>query len=219
MLHEFDLGWARALVRESGYRIHEAKNDAWDQIINLRNRLFATLVLAVLLTYALVVLAVLRPVTEDAMTAAVAFFLVGAIVGVFNELYRTSRRTKGTVFDYGLGRIRLMATPVLSGIAALGGILFTNLAGSLLISGTTPTQENAPTPAAESMPGLGEIFDLETYAMGLVVAAIFGLAPGLLLKRLGTRTDDYKAEIEKLDPSGTVEEQKSTGAAPAPVAA
>lgn len=50
------------------------------RLINLRNRLFATLVLAVLLTYALVALAVLQPITKPAMTAAVAFFLVGAIV-------------------------------------------------------------------------------------------------------------------------------------------
>lgn len=192
-LAEVDQPWARALVRESAYRIHKTQNDAWDQIVNLRNRLFATVVVASLVLYGVLALVVLQPADHSVVTAGVAFFLAGASVGVFNELYLASRRRKGTVFDYGLAQVRLLATPILSGIAGLAGVLVTNLAGTFVVVGAGED--------GTAVPGLGEIFSLDSYAMGLVVAAIFGLAPGLLLARLRERTDDYKSEIEKVAPS------------------
>ena len=136
----------------------------------------------------MLVLAVLRDVSDVMLTAGVAFFLVGAVVGVFNELYISSRPTrKGMVFDYGLSHVRLLVTPVLSGLAGVGGVLVTTMMGSFLV-GTA------------SAPDLSTVFSLDTYSMGLVVAAIFGLTPGLLLTRLRDRTDAYKEEIEQSAP-------------------
>ncbi len=194
----------RVLVRESAYRIHRAQNDAWDKIVNLRNRLLLTFTVTVTLTYGMVVLVALRP--EDMttqLTAAAAFFLTGAAVGVFRELWDTSRLRTGTVFDYGLAQVRLLATPVLSGLAALGGVLVTNVAGSYLIQGAT-NATSTPTPT------LDQVFNLDTYQMGLIVAAIFGLTPGLFLERLHARQDEYEKQITELVPAKGADDPSST---------
>jgi hypothetical protein len=190
--------WGRAIVRESAYRIHHEQNDAWDEIVNLRNWHVTALSLAAVVAYAIVALIVLQPVDRTSvMIAAVAFFFVGAIVGVFNELWATSRRKKGTVFDYGLAATRLAATPILSGIAAVIGVLLFNYAGSvLLVTGTA-----APSGSAVSIPSLASIFSLSHNPMGLVVAAIFGFAPGLVLKQLKALSDGYEKQIQNLSPS------------------
>jgi len=191
-VEKFEAHGGRELVSRRYAELHRVENDAWDKIVNLRNRLFLTLVLAITLTYSVLAFAVLRDVTVTMMTAGIAFFLVGAVVGVFNELYLTSRPTrKGSVFDYGLGHIRLLVTPVLSGLAALGGILITTMAGPFLVA----------TGGAATSPDLTAVFSLQTYSMGLVVAAIFGLTPGLLLSRLRDRTDAYTKEIEQAAPA------------------
>lgn len=179
--------WVRRAVSDETAAIHKKQNDTWLQLVNLRNRLFQVLIVATVLIYAIVVLAVLRGASDVALIAAGAFFLVGAVVGVFNELYATSRRSRGIVFDYGLANVRALVTPVVSGIAAVGGVLITNYAGSFLVVG-----------ADAQVPPLGHVFSLQGYGMGIVVAAIFGLTPGLLLQRLRERTDAYKDEIEQL---------------------
>jgi hypothetical protein len=196
LLKELDQGWARALVSEASNKIHTSENDLWMQIVILRNRLFLAFVLAVSLVYLMIGLAVLREVKTEELTAAVAFLLTGAVVGVFNELYSASRRKTGSVFDYGFASLRVLVTPVLSGIAAVGGVVVTNLAGSYVVTKTS---------GATNVPSLSQVFNLSGYRMGVVVAAIFGLTPGLLLSRLRDRTDAYKQEIEQLRASSTTD--------------
>jgi hypothetical protein len=194
--HKLASPGGRELVSRRLSELHRAENDTWDQIVILRNRLFLALVLAVSLTYAVLAMAVLRNVTDTVMTAAVAFFLVGAVVGVFNELYLVSRPNRmGSVFDYGLGHIRLLVTPILSGLAGVGGVLITTLTGPFLF--------NTAAAGSTTIPTIAQIFNLGHYSMGLVVAAIFGLTPGLLLTRLRNRSDDYKSQIEELSPAAT----------------
>ncbi len=199
----------RVLVRESAYRIHRAQNDAWDKIVNLRNRLLLTFTVTVTLTYGMVVLVVLRPgdMTTQ-LTAAAAFFLTGAAVGVFRELWDTSRLRTGTVFDYGLAQVRLLATPVLSGLAALGGVLVTNVAGSYLIERATTASQGATT-TTSTPPTLDQVFSLDKYQMGLIVAAIFGLTPGLFLERLHARQDQYEKQITELVPAKGADDPSS----------
>ncbi len=45
-------------------------------------------------------------------------------------------------------------------------------------------------------PTLGEIFDLRINLIGLFIAAVFGLTPGLLFDRLQQQADRYKAELK-----------------------
>ena len=103
--------------------------------------------------------------------------------GGLEELWGASRGQRGAVHDYGLALVRLLTIPVLSGIAAVLGVLFTRLGAGV---GTT-----------ESPVTLDQIFSLQNYPLGIVVAAIFGLTPGLLLERLRAQTNEYKDELMK----------------------
>jgi hypothetical protein len=180
----------RALLRYAEHTLHSYRNDVWDKLVNLRNRLVGTLFLTTLGTYVLLAVAVLIDAGREPVAGATVFFVVGAAVGLFRDLYATSMRRTGMVFDYGLGYARLMTIPVLSGIAALGGVALTRLGGA----------------ASGAIPTLSEIYSLDIYPYGLIVAAIFGLTPSLLLERLRTATDEYKQEIrpsEEGEPYGT----------------
>jgi hypothetical protein len=179
-LTALDTPYGRTLTREAEHALHSHHNDVWDKLVNLRNRLVATLFVTTLGTYALLAVAVLMEADPDAVAGATVFFVVGAGIGLFRELYATSRRRGGVVFDYGLGYARLLTVPVLSGIAAIGGVALTRL-------GAASTDE---------MPQLSEVYSLEAYPFGLVVAAIFGLTPSLLLERLRSRTDEYQEQIK-----------------------
>jgi hypothetical protein len=140
-----------------------------------------------MVTYTLFALAVIQEVDEVSVTAGITFYLVGALVGLFGELYATYRRRRGIVGDYGLSAARLLTVPLLAGIAAVGGVVITRLSG---------------TATAEGLPPLREIFSLRGYPFGLVIAAIFGLTPGLLLDRLSQQTESYKKELAETSAGG-----------------
>jgi len=56
-------------------------------------------------------------------------------------------------------------------------------------------------------PSLGDIFDLRENLIGLLVAAVFGLAPGALFNRLQQQADRYNADLKSSQP--TEETRKS----------
>ena len=72
--------------------------------------------------YLLVGLAVLDGISKDELVAASVFFLVGAVVGLFNRLRIEGGRPTG-VSDFGLFQARLLHTPIVSGLAAVAGVL------------------------------------------------------------------------------------------------
>ena len=108
---------------ENAYRIHVVENDAWDKIVNLRNRLFLTLGESPshwrtsCSPWPCCRRATGRPSSEPQP-------LPSSSSGRGHSASSTravSRRTpapngQGTVFDYGLAQARLLTTPVLSGI-------------------------------------------------------------------------------------------------------
>ena len=49
---------------------------------------------------------------------------------------------------------------------------------------------------------MDEVFSLADYPFGIVIAAIFGLTPGLLLARLRQQTDEYKEELARTGTGG-----------------
>jgi hypothetical protein len=148
---------------------------------------------------------------------------VGAIVGLFNRLGADSE-AESAVDDYGLARARLVHTPLFCGLAAVGGVVITALLPVVLnvaavtprAATASPTAVSAParqatgnptlttgaaaTAAAtadsgQEAPSLVAIFDLQRHPFGLVIAAIFGLTPRLLIRRLQEQTDRYKADL------------------------
>ena len=167
----------RSLLREVRFLLNSYRDDRFAQLVHRRNLVFVTMVFTGIATYAVVGLAVVQQVDKAQLAAGAAYYLVGAVIGLFSELYYTARRTRGFVHDYGLAFVRLGTTPLLSGIAAVGGVALAHLGG---------TSANAP-------PTLAAMFDLSPG--GLIVAALFGLTPGLLLDRLRQQTERYKEEL------------------------
>ena len=71
-------------------------------------------------TYLLLGLALAPAVPVPQILAVAVFYLVGAIVGLFNRLGLEVGRS-GAVEDFGLSMARLVVTPLVSGLAAVGG--------------------------------------------------------------------------------------------------
>jgi hypothetical protein len=48
----------------------------------------------------------------------------------------------------------------------------------------------------KAIPDIGDIFNLDTNRFGLLVAAVFGLTPDLLINRLQGEADRYRTQLE-----------------------
>jgi len=95
-------------------------------------------------------------------------------------LYGESR-ISSAINDYGLSLARLTATPLLSGLAGIGGVLITALLfNSMLVE---------PGPGSISIT-LQWLFSLQEPRY-LLAAAVFGLAPNLIIGTLQQRAAKY----------------------------
>jgi hypothetical protein len=193
-------GAARATLAEVRHAIDTFRDDNWAGLVRSRNHLVVVMTASGVATLLLLVAflgvqaPVLSPITlADPLLSASVFYLTGAIVGLFNRLYSESRTGDGCVDDYGLTLARLTLTPVLSGLAGLGGVL---LVGLLLsgVEGLTPG--GGPPNATRTLPALTDIFNLQVNQFGLVVAAVFGFAPQLLVSTLQDEAARYTSAIK-----------------------
>lgn len=174
---------ACALLRDVREAINQFRDDARDGMVRARNRLMWTVLLTGLVIYSLLALAVANGATRSQIVAGTAFYLVGAAVGLGRQLQVAASGQAGKEEDYGLSVIRLAHAPLLSGIAAVGGVVLLAMAPALI-----------PDTSSE-VPELAKIFDLGDNRTGLVVAAVFGLTPGLLFKRLQAQAERYSADL------------------------
>ena len=131
-----------------------------------------------------------REVVSDPILAGAAFFLVGALVGLFRQLHIAGTKRLASEEDYGLTAARLIMTPLLSGIAAVAGAALVKLLPH--VTGCTELCEDDFT--------LGTVFDLENWPQGLVWAAIFGFTPTLVLARLQQGVDEYREDLLRTGP-------------------
>src|SRR5581483_7814453 len=76
-------GAARAAIRQVVRDVNEFRDKRRAGIVRVRNQLLRTVAFAGLLIYVLTALAVIVGVRPAALTAATAFYLVGATVGLF----------------------------------------------------------------------------------------------------------------------------------------
>ena len=150
-------------------------------IITARNHLKSVTVCMGILVYLLFILALLAGAPAEAIIALTALFLTGAVVGVFSWLI-AARSTQTAVEDYGLSTIRLLATPTLAGMAALIGVFLANAIGAPLVHSMALPKD------------LESLFAL-TLA-NLLIAFVFGFAPGLVVLTLQAQTDRYTSEIQ-----------------------
>jgi hypothetical protein len=162
----------RSILREVRHALNEFRDDRWEAIVRVRNQFVCTMILTGLTLYVLLQFTVLAGVSQPAMIAATAFYLVGALVGLFGRLYNESQTSK-SIDDYRLTLARTVATPMFSGLAAVGGVLLT-----------------------QKLTSPGDIFDPKNILSGLIVAAVFGLTPNLLIGVLQKQSEQYKTDLK-----------------------
>jgi hypothetical protein len=103
--------------------------------------------------------------------------MVGAVAGLLERMYRESQISTA-IDDFGLSLARLFATPLLSGLAGIGGVL--------LISTILPGPDQLSIPNTF-------VLDRPDY---IIVAAISGLAPNRIIRSLQERSEQYISALK-----------------------
>ncbi|SRR6266487_239155 len=188
---------ARAILREVRATLNEFRDTLWLRLVQTRNRLLVTMALMGVIPYLLLSIAILASdpksaTSSSAIMAAVVFYLVGAVVGLFGRLYEESL-TISTVEDLGLTTMRLILTPLLSGLAGIGGVLI-----------VTTLFEGVNRPVS-----LQAVFSIDVRY--LLVAAIFGLSPNLIITRIQQGTRKALSDLQGSESSGQEDQHKHTG--------
>ncbi len=184
---------AASKVKQARVALNDYRDSNRETLANLRRRTFDTVALAGLLAYLLTIVGTHFGAAEDArgqLASGVALFLVAAIVGMVVALNGLASMTKADD-DFGLASARLLATAVLSGLAGVGGVLLVYLsgaAGALAPSGKGPTTLNG-------------VFNVQMYPVTLVVTAVFGATPTLLITGLKNLGDTYVNNLTSTHPS------------------
>jgi hypothetical protein len=178
---------AREKLRRVRRTINEFRDERRLGLVQARNRLIRTVTLTGLVGFSLIALPILGQASPDKLAAGVAFYLIGAIVGLFNRLYLDAG-TEIATEDYGLAVARLLHTPLLSGLAALGGVLIIPMLSGMVNPSTDQSALLGVT--------LDHIFDLKHRPFGLVLAALFGLSPTVLINRLQQAAERYKTDLK-----------------------
>lgn len=173
---------ARGIVQDAQATVDEFRDSRRRGLVRARNRLFATVVLTGLVAYAGLGLALLAGAGTTQIIAGGTFYLIGASVGLFRQLRQAAAADTVTEEDFGLSMVRLVYTPLASGLAALGGVVLTAYLTALNSS--------------EEVPALSTVFDISESPLGLVSAAVFGFTPSLLASTLQSRADQWKEELK-----------------------
>jgi hypothetical protein len=180
---------ARLLVSTIRETINEYRDDSRAGLVRARNQLGWTCIVTALCAYAVVWLAVATGVPAAALQVGVAYFLVGALVGLFSRLHSDLGADTATD-DYGLSTMRLIAAPQLAGVAAVTGVALLALTGMTGGDGV-------------GNQGLQKAFELPLQGANMLAAAAFGLAPGLLIDRLKQQTESLKGNLQATVPQST----------------
>jgi hypothetical protein len=189
-------GVARATLRVVRRTMNELRDGIRAELVRVRTKSINASTFLGVSVFVLVMTGILayshpRPPTDSArlIVGPLIFFLVAAATGLVYRLYSDSRagRTdsiKGSE-DSDLTDVPFEFAPLVSGIAGLGGILVT---GGLAILTSAPGQ---------AIPySVSPLFDPAVLGQSVIVAAAFGIAPGLLFDRLAQYTDGLKKDLQ-----------------------
>jgi hypothetical protein len=178
--------WRERLdVTEVHRWLNQLQEEHLSLLLRARNYVTVSSTLLGLVTLAILLLGLAAGTRRDVILGAAACYVVGATVGMFERLYRVANYASGSALMGGDAQgtsdeLRLLSawnglTPVLSGLAAIGGVYVTSM-----LSATSAS------PAA--VQGIDQVFDLLLHPFALLIAAIFGLAPQRLIKSLQSQS-------------------------------
>lgn len=166
-------------VKHVRQAVDEYRDSSREGIARLRGHTLDAVAVAGTLVYLLFVVVTAYGGLKPQLSSAMAFFLVGALVGLISALYALSQMSTA-VEDFGLASVRLIANPILSGLCGVGGVLVISLVGAA---------------GVQSVTGLSQIFDVVNRPVSLVLAAVFGVAPALLLNGLNSLSQRYASGL------------------------
>jgi len=179
---------ARNALRDARQVLNEFRASLWEGLVNIRNQMVSTALITALFTYILLCVVISANVNVDSMKAALIFYLVGAIVGLFGRLHIESQSDHATD-DYGLTKARVMVVPFLSGLAAVGGVLVIAYLSHDILSNPGINVSSA------ILPRMQDVYDLVQNPSGIVIAALFGLSPNLIINLLQQKAEDTTAKL------------------------
>ena len=183
-----------SMIRKS---LNEYRDLLWAGLARARNQLVETVFVTGVGSYLLVGLLLFRGLDSKSLGAAAVFFTFGALVGLLSRL-RDEAQVDKAVEDFGLATTRLIAAPLLAGLAAVFGVLVVGLAHITIGSISLGPQP----PSSGALPRLREIFSLGLNPIGFLAAALFGLTPGLLFDYLQAQTDIFRKGLKSSEASG-----------------
>ena len=193
---------AEANARVTLHEVRRALNEFRDSqrlgLVSVRNQLMASIFVTGFVAYALfctTILAVVQPNNpaqpeRATILAAVVFYIVGAMAGLFGRIYSQSKSNIGGD-DYGLSTVHLISTPLISGLAGIGGAFFYSILMLQVVPGSPAT--------------LSTIFTLNRLDF-LIAAAIVGYAPNLLMK--GLQANKYVSALQSSETSRSTDASK-----------
>ena len=171
-----DRARGRWTLREVRRSLNEYRDRHFEWVIRTRNNLLGVTFVTGLGTHILLCIAILAlasdPHSRQIIIAAASYYLVGALAGLFARISQAVL-TNIEADDYGFSLALILSRPLYSGLAGLGGVLVS----STVLSISTQTSLNPI--LAVFTPGKLDF---------LIVAAAFGLTPGLILGGLQNQT-------------------------------
>ena len=184
----------KEVIREVRHAVNVYRTSHAAALVRARERLLKAILVTGIAADVLLALAILMQVPRSQLATAAVFFLVGGLVGLFNRLRLEGEGGPAMTSDYGLFDARLLGTLLISGLAGVGGVFLISAAPLVNIASGSGTGEVMP---------LSEVFSLDENRIGLLVAALFGLTPELIVGALRKQTDTLKRELSSTDAAGS----------------
>lgn len=174
---------ARAVLMDVRLAINLYRNRLWEGFVLGRNRLLQRAAAGWALVYVAAVIAVLAGAQPGSIIGASLFFLAGAVAGSIGELTRQPR-VQTAVEDYGLGRARIWANILISGVSAVIGVALVAVLGVSILGNTLVPAAAGGQPPPILPSSWTAIFDWHRNLLGFVAAVAFGFAPSRLFDLL-----------------------------------
>lgn len=199
---------AKVLIRNTRQTINEYRDGLRNELVSVRTALFGSVVATGTMAYLLLGIALLAgiPSTDPGdrapVIAAVVFYVVGSVIGLFKRLHAGGRSGGRSDDDSYITTIRLIETPLFAGLAAVGGVIVASLAAVGTVDGG-------------NLSSLDEIFKVSTAS--IVTAAVFALTPNLLVNILADRAKKSREDLASSQPSQGGDTEASTPATTAAV--
>src|SRR5438034_7811646 len=190
---------ARITLREVRSTLNSFRDNRWEGFVRQRGRLLRAIAVTGIVTYVSICFVLASGPPPDFILAATLFYIVGAIAGLFVRFYHESRSST-PVDDFGLTTIRLLAIPLLSGLAGMWGALLVILLPDLAFQFSS--QVSTAALQSSIAKGLNDIQYLLSPQF-LLAAAVFGATPNLVIQGLQRRAEEYASELKSSTASVT----------------